>query len=51
MSSPHASSDLSGGASDLILYQLSGYAGTTLRVSNVNGSLSATFSIVTEPAS
>jgi hypothetical protein len=43
MSFPHASSDLSQGAPDLIFYQLSGYAGDTLRVSNVNGALSITF--------
>ena len=43
MSFPHASSDLLEGAPSLVLYELSGYAGTTLRVSKVNGSLSVTF--------
>ena len=43
MSFPHASSDLSQGAASLILYELSGYAGDTLRVSIVNGALSVTF--------
>lgn len=43
MSFPHASSDLLDGAPSLVLYELSGYAGTTLRVSTVNGALSVTF--------
>ena len=43
MSFPHASSDLSVGASALILYELDGYAGPTLRVSNVNGVLLVSF--------
>ena len=43
MSFPHASSDLSEDAPQLIFYGLSGYDGDTLRVSKVGAALSITF--------